>query len=202
MNFVFRGVKNAAYELLPKVGRNPKILLHDPDVEQNMFKLFKQGAVRYLDQKSLDEWEWLALAQHHGVPTRLLDWTENPLVALFFAAEGSAAKDGAVYLFPSPGIINTTTHSDPFLVRTVAEFWPPHVTTRMAAQTSVFTIHPEPTEPFMAQDAWKVVIPGSAKRAFTKILHRYGIHRGALFPGLDGLAAHIRWIKGFDIDPE
>ena len=96
---MFRGVKDAKYQLVPKIGRIPRLFDVDKNLEQNIFTLFKQGAVPYLNPKPVDNWEWLALAQHHGVPTRLLDWTENPLVAAFFAVEGSSSTEGAIYFF-------------------------------------------------------------------------------------------------------
>lgn len=81
--FVYRGVKAAEYELIPSVGRlrtfkGESFSLRD---ERHMLDTFKREAIPYLAVRPANEWEWLAIAQHHGLPTRLLDWTRNPLAA-------------------------------------------------------------------------------------------------------------------------
>ena len=64
-----------------------------------VFEEWKKQAVAVTDKLSANDWECLALAQHYGLGTRLLDWTKNPLVGLFFACEGHEEKDGAVYAY-------------------------------------------------------------------------------------------------------
>ena len=57
-----------------------------------LIKRFKQNAFQFLDLVPKDEWEWIFLMQHYRVPTRLLDWTESPLIGLYFAVSDKAVK--------------------------------------------------------------------------------------------------------------
>ncbi len=77
----YRGHGDATWQLVPSLARPP----HTVDAERTLVKRFKQNAFRFLSSAPPDEWAWLFLMQHHGVPTRLLDWTESPLVGLWFA---------------------------------------------------------------------------------------------------------------------
>jgi hypothetical protein len=83
-NVIYRGVKSSEYELIPKVGRRrrkKKVL--EPKDERDILSLFKQRAIEHLHRTPVDDWEWLFIAQHHRLPTRLLDWTRNPLVGAY-----------------------------------------------------------------------------------------------------------------------
>jgi hypothetical protein len=96
----FRGSTNSDYKLLPSLGRPPFQLEH----EHSLINTFKQNAVQFLDQRPQSQWEWLFLARHHAVPTRLLDWTESALIGLYFATHSldktakNDRKDGALWL--------------------------------------------------------------------------------------------------------
>ena len=79
----FRGLPDSSYNLLPSMYHPDKSL--DITLESSLMNRFKQNAHQFLDFRPQGEWEWLFLMRHYGLPSRLLDWTESPLVALFFA---------------------------------------------------------------------------------------------------------------------
>lgn len=84
--FIYRGEDSTKYALKPKLGRYSFAeFLNWPDAENNLLENFKRKSIPYLTTRLRSEMQWLALAQHHGLATRLLDWTENPLVELYFA---------------------------------------------------------------------------------------------------------------------
>lgn len=96
----FRGIGNQGHDLKPSLFRHPEIAARRPlELERSLLTRFRQRSIPFLAQRIDEDWELLFLMQHHGVPTRLLDWTENPYVALYFALT-SCKKDPVTGLFP------------------------------------------------------------------------------------------------------
>jgi hypothetical protein len=95
-NFAFRGESDAANDLRTSLVRRCG---EDAEVETHLLRNFRKYAAR---SEAPDDsvWTWLALAKHHGLPTRLLDWTYSPYVALHFATHNpdEMGRDGAVWL--------------------------------------------------------------------------------------------------------
>lgn len=77
----FRGHSRRNWKLVPSLARTARNL----NAESALIKRFMQNAVPHIDTPLRDEWEWMFLMQHHRAFTRLLDWTESPLTALYFA---------------------------------------------------------------------------------------------------------------------
>ena len=92
---LFRGIGKASYTLLPSLYRHPSTtdVAELIELEGNILTRFRHRSIPYQDRPLSNDWELLFLMQHFGIPTRLLDWTENPFIALYFAitsAENSA----------------------------------------------------------------------------------------------------------------
>jgi type I restriction enzyme M protein len=193
----YRGVRDESYRLVPKVGRL-QFLNKTATVEKEekvILDRFKTHALPFLTIPCQNMWDWLVLAQHHGLPTRLLDWTLNPLVAAYFAVEKDHDANSAVYAFKIGKTLDLYEHPDPFSVKAFASFRPPHISQRITAQAGIFTIHPNPAEPLYSDAVDKYVIANEFRRELKFILYRYGITRASMFPGLDGLAHHIQWLR-------
>lgn len=97
---LFRGQSDCDYELLPSIGRGRKCAAEVSilNEERNLIEMAK-FKMPEIFSKDLAPVELLALLQHHGIPTRLLDITENALVALYFACCSNNNKDGEVFVF-------------------------------------------------------------------------------------------------------
>ena len=197
--YIFRGVTDSSYELLPSIARRKK----NPDLvktERDLMWLFKSYGFPHIEHIPQNDWEWLSLAQHYRLPTRLLDWTKNPLVALYFAVEDKVSSDGAVYVKKLPHYIPPDEQQSvsPFSLKKVRALIPSHLSKRISAQDGIFTIHPSPIIPYDDDGIDKLIIDKNRKKELTKILDQYGINKMKLFPDLEGLSSYLRWKKGYD----
>ncbi|PSJ64945.1 FRG domain-containing protein [Mesorhizobium ephedrae] len=202
-SWIFRGVADAdGHKLVPKIGRKTEI--YDPATERVVFANFKRRARQYVDIGQMSDWEVLALAQHHGLPTRLLDWTTNPLVAAYFAVTSQPMdKTARVYAAWAPQIIDVDTNSSPFDCHEVRAYVPTSVTPRIVAQRGLFTIHPDPTSPWdvhstatgrgTAAAEKEFDIPRQFRAYFERKLFQVAVDAAAIMSDLDGVCETLAW---------
>jgi hypothetical protein len=164
---VFRGQVDVHWELIPGLLRSGPYSRH---TEDRLLHEFQRAARPFLQQPPLGFLQWMALAQHHGLPTRLLDWSESALVALFFALQEHHCFDGTprpphtedacVWLL-NRDVLHARYHlpAQIILVDAAERAWPPqlqalvagecegvlvftpaHVSSRMPVQKAAFTL--------------------------------------------------------------
>lgn len=196
---MFRGQADVSWDLLPKAGRKEFYLPDNRDLGRFWFWARQAVAYSSLPSSSLEQ---LAIAQHHGLATRLLDWTMNPLVACFFACSEHADKDGAVYMYETPEKIVSEEHSLDVIRSTpgVFGFFPKSISPRVLNQKGIFTVHCEASRNIEVMESrfgnggpnlLVLTIPAELKERVLNHLEDYGIDKSVLFPDLDGLSAHI-----------
>lgn len=141
LRWVYRGHDNSAYLLVASAFRVGNIGI----TNQDQLNAWRNIAGRFANPKPQNEIEWLVLAQHYGIPTGLLDWTTNPLTALFFACNTSPGTDGCVIACGRSNFVVTArperakvfdeTRDKPLLIEASA------MNARTIAQDSMMSLH-------------------------------------------------------------
>lgn len=106
----FRGCSQSSHALLPSLYRKRQREIGPSDLaqlEDLIFSRFRERSIPYHIRPLTDDFESLFIMQHYGVPTRLLDWSENPLAGLFFAVRNAAFKitNTGKQSFTNPAIV-------------------------------------------------------------------------------------------------
>ena len=184
----YRGVKETSHLLVPSIGRFSN---YCKNLEISVMNDFRLLARPHLPNNPRTDWEWLFLAQHYGLPTRLLDWTSSPLTALYFAVQGDKACDFAVY-----GIergIYRAYPSDQWPLSISENFFlrPPHIDQRITAQNSLFSIHAQPDIPWEHPDLIQYVFSGRRREDIQNELRMIGVTHRTQFPDIHGVVSDI-----------
>jgi hypothetical protein len=201
---LFRG-QDCNDPLWPKIAR-PDPKMDTVNKERQMLYELKRRTARNPALLGKDDWDALVVAQHFGMATRLLDWTTNPLIALWFAVSDlDSSSSGYVYMLPVTEdlILDRDSDSDPFSVGKTRVFKPSINNERIAAQAGWFTAHRYSRKAKRFVDLhknkelkMKVLmkgVRGQHKRKLMKALDRLGVNYESLFPGLEGTCRYIDW---------
>ncbi len=214
-NSMYRGQVNSEWGLNPSLERfHIDVVGGDyygswKELEDMLLDEFIRRSKPFMDFTPENRLEWMVHAQHYGLPTALLDWTTNPLKALFFAVESSQHDncDGTVNF--GVGAFYATEEIQNLRGEKVEElfcFKPKHINERVVNQEGCFTLFPLPDslDKFVSLsverqreygDFWlykKVIIPSDCKLAIRRELATLGITRQAIYPGLDSISDSIK----------
>lgn len=204
--WVFRGQADNAWHLYPSVSRpNPKV---DPaEAQRVVLSELKLRLSSVYDGNLSDDWEILALAQHHGAPTALLDWSRSPLTALWFAVSERARLDNvcdaAVWAFQTTEadfVSEGERKGSPLDVHATRFFEVRHFDRRLASQQGLFSIHkwweqggkvvPLDGNVKLRGRLKKLTVPREHIVPLLKELDAVGVNAASIFPDLEGLCKH------------
>ncbi|GMU73504.1 MAG: hypothetical protein AMXMBFR42_29570 [Burkholderiales bacterium] len=226
--WAFRGQRDASWPILSSLSRRLRASGADAESwserEERAIRIFRRKAHIYLPDRSAlnDTLRCLAMMQHHGAPTRLLDFTKSPFVAAFFAFE-YAPGDAAVYALDTPRLWSAAPRFDPGLTRdaidpqvpgnferffapgTLPLVWvgePSQMDRRLVAQSGLLVMPGTLRQPLAELlDAYddreplieKIVLDRTLRGEAMHQLYRMNITQATLFPDLEGLARSIAY---------
>ena len=216
----YRGDENASLSLIPSIQRSEKRLQAERYITNDFYIRARQILKNPPEKHNYAG--WVSLMQHYGLPTRMLDWSQSPLIASFFATETYEVHpelDAAVWVLV-PGRLNeqegfgncvypldadTTqemllpafkhAHHNPELVDRILACSSTDNDLRMYSQQSNFTVHNSLQRLEVICDdhtLYKIIIPHDRKQYFITSLRVFGITEGSIYPDLDHISSDLR----------
>jgi len=217
--FWFRGNSDLRWLLTPSALRYPTERRRNKALNLlNDFKRFGELKLPKVPSAN-EEFKWVQLAQDYGLPTRLLDWTKNAAIALYFACEKEPEKDGAVFIlnpidlnreaFPKDARVFDPNQDarlikkylmldgnrDPEGLKTIAVN-PPWNSERIMLQQGVFTLHGSRRFTLTDKQAPSLVylkIEKKYKTILLQELERVGVNEMAIFPEAEHMCRYLKW---------
>lgn len=193
----YRGQASEDFKLIPSIGRNSiegkeEVLLQ---YERAIFEDFKRKYSMFTDVRPKNDMEFLFLAQHYGLPTRLLDWTYNPLIALYFACCSHNDKNGVVFQsYPFSHKVYSPDYDDILNFDSYTYLIPNITDVRYKNQNGLFVLYPEPWKDNFSHISIRFIIPSGVKKNIIEKLHKIGINQSFIMPSLDSLCRDIVYI--------
>ena len=193
----YRGQASEDFKLIPSIGRNSiegkeEVLLQ---YERAIFEDFKRKYSMFTDVRPKNDMEFLFLAQHYGLPTRLLDWTYNPLIALYFACCSHNDKNGVVFQsYPFSHKVYSPDYDDILNFDSYTYLIPNLTDVRYKNQNGLFVLYPEPWKDNFSHISIRFIIPSGVKKNIIEKLHKIGINQSFIMPSLDSLCRDIVYI--------
>ncbi len=227
IQWIYRGQPDSTYTLMPSAGRTEFPTL-DMEMIQDFYSNYRntdtdskafesnETFAKNIDLIFFYHWrkhakildsripehdiDSLVYAQHNGLPTRLLDWSSNPLVALYFACSKDFDADGKVFVYLTNGFASSRNRIDQ--ISTLSPYYPNPFHPRIRAQFGLVTIHPNPTEPLQKENLnlstkqrigkeynlYELIIKKEDKKKILQQLSEIKINQFSLFCDIESLA--------------
>lgn len=221
----YRGEENSTLALIPSIQRSEKRIGQERFLANEFYIRAKQILENAPDRKNYAV--WVSLMQHHGLPTRMLDWSQSPLIAAFFATERQdelPERDACIWVLVPKKLNEQEGFGDciyPLDANTAQEMLRPafkHLNhnpkltdkilccysveknLRMYSQQSCFTVHNSirRLEDICDESMlYKMIIPSGRRRYFIESLRSFGITESFVYPDMDHISSDL--LKTFDL---